>query len=58
MRLTPSRMRSVSADANVSVVRCSKTVSYCQSSSPSGLPGYGVLGLIGYSTRSFVHSEW
>ena len=39
MRLTPRRMRSVSAEAYVSAVRCSKTVSYCQSSTPSGLPG-------------------
>ena len=58
MRLTPRRMRSVSAEANVSVVRCSKTVSYCQSRTPSGLPGYGVFGLTGLSSRSFVHSEW
>ena len=58
MRLTPSRMRSVSAEAYVSAVRCSKTVSYCQSSTPSGLPGYGVFGLTGFSSRSLVHSEW
>jgi hypothetical protein len=56
--LTPSRTRSVIAEAYVSVVRCSNTVSYCQSSSPSGDPGYGVMALMGLTSRSFTHSEW